>query len=139
MAAVSTSSQHDGGSSVTLDFHGASVRTVRERLRAELASQCPPARIEDARMVVSELVANSLRYARPLAGHTIAVGWTVRPDALRLSVTDGGSLTTAPKTRPAGDLATGGRGLMIVESLAQRWGVESEGDGTTVWAELDVR
>jgi serine/threonine-protein kinase RsbW len=138
MAAMSTSSQHEGGSSVTLDFHGASVRTARERLRTELGSRCTPARVEDARMVVSELVANSLRYARPLAGHTIAVGWTVHPDALRLSVTDGGSTTTAPRQRRGGELATGGRGLQIVESLARRWGVESEDAGTTVWAELDL-
>jgi anti-sigma regulatory factor (Ser/Thr protein kinase) len=138
MAAVRASSQHEGGSSVTLQFHGASVRTARERLRTELGSRFPPGRIEDARMVVSELVANSLRHARPLAGDTIDVRWSVRPDALRLSVTDGGSLTTAPQPRCAGDLATGGRGLMIVESLARRWGVESEDGGTTVWAELDV-
>jgi serine/threonine-protein kinase RsbW len=139
MAAVSTSSLHEGGSSVRLDFHGASVRKARERLRSELGARFPPARVEDARMVVSELVANSLRYARPQAGHTITVGWSVRPDALRLSVTDGGSPSTVPEPRRAGgDLATGGRGLRIVQSLAARWGVDCADAGTTVWAELDL-
>lgn len=121
-----------------LDFHGASVRTARERLRQDLANRFPPGRMEDARLVVSELVGNALRHARPLADHTIAVGWSVRPDVLRLSVTDGGSSASMPSPRRAGDLATGGRGLKIVQSLARRWGVESEGSSTTVWAELDV-
>lgn len=119
-----------------LDFHGASVRAARDRLRRELDARCPAARLEDARLVVSELVANSLRYARPLADHTITVGWHVRPDALRLSVTDGGSSTHAPTERHPGGLATGGRGLNIVHTLAQSWGVESVDEGTTVWAEL---
>ena len=44
-----------------LDFHGASVRAARERLRKELGSRCPASRMEDARLVVSELVANALR------------------------------------------------------------------------------
>ncbi len=122
-----------------LDFHGASVRAARERLRKALADRCPEARMEDARVVVSELVANSLRHAKPLDDHTIAVRWSMRPDVLRLSVTDGGSPTSVPAPRRPGELATGGRGLKIVQTLAQRWGVEAEGAGTTVWAELALR
>ncbi|HEX2176069.1 MAG TPA: ATP-binding protein [Nocardioidaceae bacterium] len=119
-----------------LDFHGASVRAARERLRRSLANQCPESRIDDARVVLSELVANSLRHAKPLDDHTIAVGWTMRPDVLRLSVTDGGSPTSVPAPRRPGELATGGRGLKMVQTLAERWGVESAGVGTTVWAEV---
>lgn len=122
-----------------LDFHGASVRAARERLRKELGNRCPASRMEDARLVVSELVANALRHARPLDDHTIAVGWSVRPDVLRLSVTDGGSPSSVPAPRRPGDLATGGRGLKIVQSLVQRWGVESQESTTTVWAELALR
>ena len=137
--AARRASVHERGCCVRLDFHGTSVRVAREQLRSELRGDVPAASVEDARMVVSELVANSLRYARPLAGHTIAVEWQVGLDGLRLSVTDGGSRTSLPCRRRPGELATGGRGLRIVESLARRWGVESEDTGTTVWAELDVR
>lgn len=121
-----------------LDFHGASVHTARERLRNDLGERCPSARMEDARLVVSELVANSLRHAQPLDDDTIAVGWSVRRDALRLSVTDGGSPTSVPTPRRPGELATGGRGLKIVQTLAERWGVEDEESTTTVWAELPL-
>ena len=119
-----------------LDFHGASVRAARERLRGALCDRCPEARMEDARVVVSELVANSLRHAQPLDDHTIAVGWSMEPDVLRVSVTDGGSPTSVPTTRRPGELATGGRGLKIVQTLAERWGVDTKGSTTTVWAEL---
>lgn len=119
-----------------LDFHGASVRAARERLRRDLDARCPESRMEDARVVVSELVANSLRHAKPLDDHTIAVGWSVHPDVLRLTVTDGGSPSSAPAPRRPGELATGGRGLKMVQTLAERWGVESEESSTTVWAEL---
>lgn len=121
-----------------LDFHGASVRAARERLRADLAGDVPAPCVEDARVVVSELIANSLRHARPLGDHSIAVRWSLGGQTLRVSVTDGGSPSSTPTPLPADRMATGGRGLSIVSSLARRWGVESEGAGTTVWAELEI-
>jgi serine/threonine-protein kinase RsbW len=121
-----------------LDFHGASVRAARERLRRDLAPKCTDSRLEDARVVVSELVANSLRHAKPLDDDTIAVAWTIEPDVIRLTVTDGGSPTSVPSQRQPGELAVGGRGLKIVQSLAKRWGVQAEERGTTVWAELSL-
>jgi serine/threonine-protein kinase RsbW len=129
----------EGGISMRLDFHGASVRAARERLRRSLRDHCPESRVEDARVVLSELVSNSLRYARPLEDHTLTVGWDMHPDMLRVSVTDGGSPTGRPVPRRPGELATGGRGLKIVQTLAQRWGVEREDSTTTVWAELALR
>jgi len=122
-----------------LDFHGASVRAARDRIRRALRDRCPDAPLDDARLVVSELVANSLRYARPLDDHTIRVGWSMRSDVLRLSVTDGGSTTSAPSPRQPSEMATGGRGLKIVQTLAERWGVDRKNGATTVWAELALR
>lgn len=121
-----------------LDFHGASVRAARERLRDDLAARCTDSRLEDARVVVSELVANSLRHATPLDDEKIAVGWTFEPDIVRVTVTDGGSPMSVPSQRRTGELAVGGRGLKIVQSLAKRWGVQAEERGTTVWAELSL-
>jgi len=122
-----------------LAFHGASVRAARDRIRAALLDRCPAAQLDDARLVVSELVANSLRYARPLDDHTVRIGWSMRADVLRLTVTDGGSTTSAPCQRRPDEMATGGRGLKIVQTIAERWGVDRKGSTTTVWAELALR
>jgi serine/threonine-protein kinase RsbW len=129
----------NGGASMRLDFHGASVRAARDRIKGALRNRCPDIPLDDARLVVSELVANSLRYARPLDDHTIRVGWSLRTDVLRVSVTDGGSTTGSPSPRRPGELATGGRGLKIVQALAERWGVDRNGSTTTVWAELALQ
>jgi anti-sigma regulatory factor (Ser/Thr protein kinase) len=90
---------------------------------------------DDARLVVSELVGNAVRHARPLADGTMQVAWTTRPDGLDIAVTDGGALTT-PERVDAGVSALAGRGLTIVETLASCWWVESSRSRTTVHAVL---
>ena len=126
----------EGSASLRLAFHGASVRAARDRIKGALRDRCPDSHLDDARLVISELVANSLRYAEPLDDQTITVGWSLRPDVLRVSVTDGGSMSSVPTPRRPEELATGGRGLKIVQAIAERWGVDRNGRGTTVWAEL---
>lgn len=124
---------------MSLDFHGSSVRAARHHLLADLNKKhWPVSRAEDARLVLSELMGNSLRHARPLPDGQISVGWREHAGLLRVTVTDGGSLTR-PRERHAGEMSTEGRGLTIVQSLARRWGVESGNTTTTVWAEVDVR
>jgi anti-sigma regulatory factor (Ser/Thr protein kinase) len=56
---------------------------------------------------------------------------------VRLEVTDGSS--RAPRPRRAAGEDTGGRGLELVELLADRWGWQREGDGKRVWCEVDCR
>jgi serine/threonine-protein kinase RsbW len=90
---------------------------------------------EDARLVVSELVGNSVRHARPLADGTMQVTWDAGPTGLDIAVTDGGALTT-PERLDAGVSDLAGRGLAIVETLASRWWVESTRSRTTVHALL---
>ncbi|MFF6784376.1 ATP-binding protein [Streptomyces sp. NPDC012510] len=55
---------------------------------------------------------------------------------MRLEVSDAG--VGKPEVRVPGDEETGGRGLLLVEALAHRWGVEERagGIGKTVWVEL---
>jgi len=86
------------------------------------------------RLLASEIVTNSVRHAG--AGDDGLVGFelTLSPAAVRVEVADHG-----PGFRPAPDLPdadeTGGRGLFLVDQLADRWGT-SHG-GTHVWFELD--
>lgn len=90
---------------------------------------------DDARLVVSELVGNAVRHARPLADGTMHVAWGASPTGLDIAVTDGGARTTPEKVDASvSDLA--GRGLAIVEVLASRWWVESSRSRTTVHALL---
>lgn len=90
---------------------------------------------DDARLVVSELVGNSVRHARPLADGTMHVAWVAGPTGIDIAVTDGGALTT-PEKVDAGVSDLAGRGLAIVETLAARWWVESTRSRTTVHAVL---
>ncbi len=91
--------------------------------------------IEEAECVVSELVANAVRHARPLADGSIRVHWKVKSNVVEVEVSDGGG-PTEPRPAPPTTWAAGGRGLRIVRSLAHEWGVIEEGNGRTVWASL---
>jgi serine/threonine-protein kinase RsbW len=90
---------------------------------------------DDARLVVSELVGNSIRHARPLADGTMHVAWTSQDSSVDIAVSDGGALTT-PERVDAGVSDLAGRGLSIVETLSARWWVESTRSRTTVHALL---
>jgi anti-sigma regulatory factor (Ser/Thr protein kinase) len=59
----------------------------------------------------------------------------VSRELLEVRVTDGGA-SVEPRQRSVGPDAVDGRGLAIVAALADRWGVERDGLGQSVWAEL---
>ncbi len=120
-------------------------------MRAELlAGGAPESMVEDAVLVLSELLSNACRHARPLGSVAafprgahppqdyVHAAWRWRPDGeLTISVTDGGDPTRPFPATPS-ITARGGRGLAIVTHLARDWGVtEGEAaDGVTVWAVL---
>lgn len=82
-------------------------------------------------LLVSELVTNAVLHART----TFAVQVTMTATAIRVSVTDGSSVL--PERRTYNFLHPTGRGLHLVDSLSDRWGVDLEPTGKTVWFELD--
>jgi anti-sigma regulatory factor (Ser/Thr protein kinase) len=89
--------------------------------------------IDDAVLVVSELLSNALRHAHPLPSGQIRVSWRWTEEHVEVAVSDGGAATEPRAGRPTLS-SLGGRGLGIVEYLASTWGVRHEGDITTVWA-----
>jgi len=91
--------------------------------------------VDEAEIVISELVANAVRHARPLPDGTIRVNWTVRHGVVEIEVTDGGGPTT-PRPAPRSLMAASGRGLRIVRGLAHEWGVLEDRAGRTVWVSL---
>lgn len=92
--------------------------------------------VDDAQMVVSELVGNALRHARPLPPGTINVGLDVADVSVRVFVVDGGSATLPTLLSPP-PLSLGGRGLSIVRTLTRQWGVQETRKGNTVFGVLD--
>ena len=121
-----------------LPFTPSSVSVARHRLKAFMREVGGSGEaVEDARVVISELVANSVRHAQPLTDGQIQVSWTLEDRGLQLSVTDGGS-GTRPRTVNAPSSALAGRGMTIVEILAQEWWTERTGSRSTVHALLHL-
>ncbi|MGH3505415.1 MAG: ATP-binding protein, partial [Nocardioidaceae bacterium] len=93
--------------------------------------------VDDARVVVSELLGNALRHARPIEGGKLLLTMEVTADSVRLAVTDGGA-ATLPRVLRTAELAPNGRGLTIVRTLTREWGVDETGQGNTVFGVLPV-
>jgi anti-sigma regulatory factor (Ser/Thr protein kinase) len=89
-----------------------------------------------ARLLVSELVTNAVQHThsrRP--GGTVTVMVIELAGSLRVEVIDEGSAWNVPVVRD--DMfATDGRGLFLVQSLADEWGYLRDPCGTTVWFRL---
>ena len=124
---------------VVVPHHARGARQARHRIAGELAGSISSELLADAVAVVAELVGNAIRHASPLPGDVIRVAWRVRAGVsrqlLEVRVTDGGA-PDEPRQRAVGPDAVDGRGLAIVAALADRWGVDRDGLGQSVWAEL---
>ncbi|MFF0156239.1 SpoIIE family protein phosphatase [Streptomyces sp. NPDC005263] len=82
-------------------------------------------------LVVSELVTNAIRY-----GESPIQLRLIRDRTLICEVSDGSS--TSPHLRRAHAFDEGGRGLLLVAQLTQRWGSRQTGSGKTIWAEQSL-
>lgn len=100
-----------------------------------VAREVPESIIDETELVLSELVANSLRHANPLPDGTIRVHWKAKSDVVEIEVSDGAGLTLPSVRRPA-PWAPSGRGLRIVRGIAHEWGVVEDRGTVTVWAAI---
>ena len=103
-------------------------RGALHRLDTELE---PPV-VETLRLLVTELIANSVKHADAL---TVGLKVLVGTASVLVEVTDEGP-GFRPRGRFKGQDETSGWGLFLVERLADRWGVGREGATTRVWFEL---
>ena len=106
-------------------------RQIRRTLRTVLTSWGVAADVvDDALLVVEELVANVVDHARTRFELVVQLSGRV----LRVAVRDCGS--GFPQVRPFDPHAARGRGLQVVATLAQRWGCDPHERGKTVWVDL---
>ncbi len=85
-------------------------------------------------LLVSEMVTNVLVHTDTDALLLAEVTGEAGARWLRVQVTDTGD--DLPHRRRPGELASSGRGLMLVELLADAWGVDPRGEGKSIWFEL---
>jgi anti-sigma regulatory factor (Ser/Thr protein kinase) len=115
-----------------------SAAVVRRCITDDLGScGLPLCLVDDAVLIATELLSNSLRHAQSLADGDLVVAWEVDSKSLRITVVDGGG-PRRPHVRTVDAHSTSGRGLAIVESLATEWGVEESERATSVWATLEL-
>ncbi|MFI1830724.1 ATP-binding protein [Streptomyces sp. NPDC020412] len=86
--------------------------------------------VAEAVLVVSELVTNAMKHGEG----TVRLRVEHRTCQLHIAVTD--NSPTRPVLRQAGDDEEGGRGLLLVDAFAEKWGTTS--DGRTVWCTLVI-
>jgi serine phosphatase RsbU (regulator of sigma subunit)/anti-sigma regulatory factor (Ser/Thr protein kinase) len=108
---------------------------LARRAIAELEPGLERALSANLRLLVSELVTNSIRYADAPATAAVELHGAVFRDRVRVEVTDDGpGFEPRPRTPDADSRS--GWGLYLVDQLADRWGVAgSEGGGA--WFEID--
>jgi anti-sigma regulatory factor (Ser/Thr protein kinase) len=120
-----------------LPAEDARVGEARRRVRAILRGWGVDHRGDDMVLIVSELFTNAIRYS---GGDRIDVALWTAENLLYVEVTDRGPTGgDAPTPQEAGVDDECGRGLMLVEHLAVRWGSGSNrpgGGGHAVWAAL---
>lgn len=101
-----------------------------------LGERVPASVFHDARLLMSELVTNSVCHSGMPAGAELVVSVYLTPRIVRLDVADGGGNGTIAPQRPDAENG-GGFGLNLVEALSERWGMERVArGGTRVWAQL---
>src|SRR5262245_49661933 len=101
---------------------------VRDKLRGTPLEH----RSGDSELILTELVTNATLHGTP----PVTVGVQVSPERARFEVSDAsGGVPVGLVQSPE---AMTGRGLMLVEALSDRWGVDRQSHGKLVWAEVGL-
>lgn len=130
-----------------VDLPGAaeSVSRARDYVTGVLA-RTAPAPVEEAVLLVSEVVSNAIRHSDSgrLPGGRVSVVVACYGQVIHIEVIDDGSATKAPSPVPGTadepDFdAEGGRGLWLVDHMASAWGWHEAAAGRVVWFQLPYR
>lgn len=113
-----------------------SVPAARDFTRAALHDWGIKDRADDILLCVSELTTNALLHGVP-PGRGFLLRVQSSAYGVRVEVHDSGDGT--PSVPSPADDAEGGRGLLLVTALADRWGVGERDPGKVVWCEIETR
>lgn len=127
-----TTATPSGPVSIELAPELASAMAARHFLADALIRSGLDCLVDVAVLLASELVTNAVRYT----GGPVHLQIVVPQGRVRVEVTD--EAPAGPRSASADSFAERGRGLLIVEALASRWGVEHLPPGKRVWFELDL-
>ncbi|MEW2073910.1 SpoIIE family protein phosphatase [Streptomyces sp. NPDC013433] len=110
------------------------VSVARQQLRELLHDWSSPDQVDSAVLLLSEMLTNVLVHTDTDA--LLLAEVTDGPDGrrMRVEVTDSGD--DLPHLRRPGELASSGRGLVLIELLSHAWGIAPRGTGKSIWFEL---
>ena len=110
------------------------VAVARQQLRELLHDWSSADQVDSAVLLLSETLTNVLVHTDADALLLAEVRGEPGDRRMRVEVTD--TSDDLPHKRRPGELASSGRGLMLIELLANRWGVDPRGKGKSIWFEL---
>ncbi|OEJ27103.1 hypothetical protein AR457_24220 [Streptomyces agglomeratus] len=113
-----------------------SARHLRRIVRTFLARWDMAELTDAAELALTELVANVVRH---VPGRHCTLLILRRPGGLRVEVADRCPGPARTRDGEGGELAEGGRGLLLVEAVTDRWGTVPAPGGKTVWFECDAK
>lgn len=118
-----------------LPVNGLALGEARRKV-GELAADLPPSLRSDLQLLVSELVANSIRHAALAHDDFIGLSARVGPAAVRVEVSDSGH-GFVPRDPAVAEVPASRSGLWLLDKIASRWGIRRD-DFTRVWFETDL-
>ncbi|MET9732945.1 ATP-binding protein [Streptomyces sp. NPDC006458] len=111
------------------------VAALRRIMRLHLSTWGLHGVVDEAQLCVSELVTNVVKHVGPGAPTTLAV--SMRGTRLRIEVHDP-ETRAIPVLADSADDAERGRGMALVDAVADAWGVQLHGDRKVTWCELST-
>jgi anti-sigma regulatory factor (Ser/Thr protein kinase) len=116
---------------ITLSESDRAARQARDAVRNAVTEWQLSSCLDDALLIVSELVTNATSHS----GGEVSLHLRTSGTLLRIEVHDE-QVDTLPETRDPSDTEPGGRGLHLVAALSSNWGWEVGAHTKTIWAEI---
>jgi anti-sigma regulatory factor (Ser/Thr protein kinase) len=118
--------------SLQLPFSANASRLARQGVTGFFAHNAVELAVENLLLIVSELVSNAVLHGAP----PLSLEVSCDPHRVTIEVVDGDARTDGVSMGPIDRSAPGGRGLRIVDTLAERWGARASDAGKSVWASV---